>query len=269
MIPTWNSDPSHRGIEGSHNLPLIFRTDYGTSARVLFPLHLGFRRQTQQVPLVVLLFASLLALPRAGLAQADPPPPPPAQALRATTAPAPPWTNRGHWDFGLQVGYGVENAIPNNISHVNLLIVQPQLGLVVRDFHRGPLQRFEIVTEGLLGNAVHPGGHLWGNSLFFRFDGKGRTNLVPFLDLGAGMMHTPLNTRVPEVSGRLQFMPQAGAGLQYFFSPQRALVFEYRYFHMSNAGIQQPNDGFNGSMLTIGFRWLRRPRPAPAERAGR
>jgi opacity protein-like surface antigen len=223
----------------------------------------------QRLSLGVLLVMTLAWLPRTARAQAHPSSQPPGQALHATTAAAPPWSNRGHWNFGLQVGYGVENAIPNNISHVNLLIVQPQLGLIVRDFHRGPLQRFEIVTEGLLGNAVHPGGHLWGNSLFFRFDGKGRTNLVPFLDLGAGMMHTTLNTRVPEVSGRLQFMPQAGLGIQYFFSPQRALVFEYRYFHMSNAGIQQPNDGFNGSMLTIGFRWLRRPRPAPAEHAGR
>lgn len=234
-----------------------------------FLLHLRPPRQIQRLSLAVLLATVLAWLPRAGRAQAIPPPQPPAQAWLATSDTTPPWTNRGHWNFGLQVGYGVENAIPSNISHVNLLIVQPQLGLIIRDFHRGPLQRFEFVTEGLLGNAVHPGGDLWGDSLFFRFDGKGRRNLMPFLDLGAGMMHTTLNTRVPEVSGRLQFMPQAGFGLQYFFSPQRALVFEYRYFHMSNAGIQEPNDGFNGSMLTIGFRWLRRPRPAPTERAGR
>jgi hypothetical protein len=37
-------------------------------------------------------------------------------------------------------------------------------------------------------------------------------------------------------------------------------VFEYRYVHMSNAGIEQPNEGYNASMLTVGFRWLRRPR---------
>jgi hypothetical protein len=40
--------------------------------------------------------------------------------------------------------------------------------------------------------------------------------------------------------------------------PGRAIVFEYRYFHMSNAGIQEPNHGFNGSMASIGFRWLLR-----------
>jgi opacity protein-like surface antigen len=176
----------------------------------------------------------------------------------ASTAESPLWANRGHWNFGLQVGYGVENAIPRNISHVNLLIFQPQVGLIVRDFRSGPLRRFEIINEGVIGNAVHPGGHMLGNTLIFRFGSKPYRNVVPFLDIGSSAMHTTLATRAPEVSGRTQFMPQAGLGIQYFFRPQRAFVIEYRYFHMSNAGLEQPNEGFNGSMITIGFRWLRR-----------
>ncbi len=156
----------------------------------------------------------------------------------------------------------VENDIPDNISHINLLIAQPQVGLIVRDFFRGPVRRFEILEEGILGSAVHPGGHLIGHSLLFRFDGKARGRVVPFFDMGAGMLHTTLDLRAPELTGHLQFLPQAGLGVQYFFNPQRAVVFEYRYAHMSNASIDPPNHGFNGSMLTIGFRWLRRPRPA-------
>jgi len=182
--------------------------------------------------------------------------------LVSPSAPAPFWADRGHWSFGFQVGYAVENAIPRNISHINLLIAQPQLGLTVSDFQRGPVRRFEILNEGILGNSVHPGGHLLGHSLLFRFDGKPYRRTVPFLDVGAGILHTTLHTRAPELSGHLQFLPQAGLGIQYFFRPQRAVVFEYRYVHMSNAGIEQPNEGYNASMLTIGFRWLRRPRPA-------
>jgi hypothetical protein len=59
-------------------------------------------------------------------------------------------------------------------------------------------------------------------------------------------------------------MSQGGVGIQYFFRPQRAFVVEYRYLHMSNASLEAPNPGFNASMLTLGFRWLRRPRPAAA-----
>ena len=214
---------------------------------------IGVRLATGVLPVLAMLsFSSLLrAQPKPALATPQ----------GAATDPSPRWANRGHWNFGLQVGYGVENDIPRNISHVNMLIFQPQLGLIVKDFERGPLRRLEIINEGVIGNAVHPGGHLWGYTLIFRFGSKPYRNVIPFLDIGASAMHTTLATRVPEVSGNIQFMPQAGLGIQWFFRPQRAFVFEYRYFHMSNGGLEQPNEGFNGSMLTLGFRWLRRPRP--------
>jgi hypothetical protein len=176
------------------------------------------------------------------------------------SSPVPLRASHGPWSFGFQFGYAVENAIPRNISHVNLLIAQPQFARIVGDFSHGPVQRLEIMDEAILGNAVHPGGHLLGNSVLFRFDGKAHRRIVPFLDLGAGVLHTTLAKRAPELNGRLQFLPQAGLGVQYFFRPQRALVLEYRYVHVSNADVVPPNLGFNASMLTIGFRWLRRPR---------
>jgi hypothetical protein len=195
---------------------------------------------------------------------------PAGQTFSPSSSPAAPnWTNRGHWTLGFQVGYMVENDIPKNISHINLLIAQPQIGLIVRDVRRGPVRRFEILDEGILGSSVHPGGHLIGHSLLFRFDGKPRGRVVPFFDMGAGMMHTTLDLRAPELSGHLQFLPQAGLGIQYFFSPQRAFVIEYRYAHMSNASIEPPNHGFNGSMVTLGFRWLRRTRVAALHSAHR
>jgi len=193
-------------------------------------------------------------------AQTVDPPPATTQVEGKTPASTPDfWQNRGRWTFGFQLGYAVENAIPQNISHINMLIAQPQVGLIVGEFRRGPLSRFEILNEGILGNAVHPGGHLLGTSLLFRFDTKPHGRFVPFLDMGAGILHTTLDTRAPELDGHLQFLPQGGLGIHYFVRPQRALIFEYRYVHMSNAGIEQPNRGFNASMITIGFRWLRRP----------
>ncbi len=173
------------------------------------------------------------------------------------------WANRGRWTFGLQVGYGLENATPRNISHINLLIFQPQVGLIVLDSRSPhfPVSRFEVLGEGILGNAIHPGGHLRGQALLFRFDAKPLHRVVPFFDMGAGVEETLLHQRAPELSGALQFSPQIGLGFQYFFNPQRAFVLEYRYLHMSNGGIEPPNHGFNASMLSMGFRWLRRPRP--------
>ena len=138
----------------------------------------------------------------------------------------------------------------HEVSHIQMLIAQPQLGFIVRDFRRSPVQRFEIIDEGILGGAVHPGGaYLAGDALIFRLDGREHGRWVPFFDAGAGVQRTPLSKHVPEVNGFTQFSPQGGFGLQYFIRPQRALVFEWRTIHMSNAnlvssqhGVQQQHD---------------------------
>jgi len=179
-----------------------------------------------------------------------------------TTAEAPAYSaNRGHWNFGAQVGYSMEYGLDwHEVSHIQMLIALPQLGFIVRDFQRSPVRRFEIINEGILGGAVHPEAYLAGDALIFRLDGRDHGRWVPFFDAGAGVQRTPLSMHVPELNGFTQFSPQGGFGLQYFIRPQRALVFEWRTIHMSNANLVPPNMGFNSSMLTIGFRWLRRPR---------
>jgi hypothetical protein len=155
----------------------------------------------------------------------------------------------------------IENPIPHDISHINLLMVEPQVGFVVKDLDvpRIPLRRFEVIGKGVFGNAVHPGGRLTGGAILLRFEGLRRGRLLPFLDVGGGVQNTTLATRARELDGNVQFTPQGGIGVQYFFRPQRALVFEYSFIHMSNADLQMPNLGWNGSMITVGFRWLRRP----------
>lgn len=148
-----------------------------------------------------------------------------------------------------------------------MLIAQPQIGYIASQArsNRSFVQRFEVVNEGIIGNAIHPGGRLLGYALLFRFEGKAYGRTVPFLDLGGGMQKTTLSNRAPEISGHFQFSPQGGFGIQHFIAPQRAIVLEYRYMHMSNAGITPPNHGFNASMLTLGFRWLRRPHAAVSQ----
>jgi opacity protein-like surface antigen len=212
---------------------------------------LGFRR----LAIVSLLLAVVSVLPCTKLAaqQAD------AKVSTATTtSDEPRWATSSHWNFGLGVGYGAENNIPNNISHINLLIFQPQLGIKVKDFQSGPLRRFELVNEGVLGGSPHPGGYLLGTTLFLRFDFKPIGNVMPFFDAGSSFLRTSLADHAPEVSGTTNFMPQGGLGIQYYFRPRRAFVVEYRYFHMSNAGVTPPNHGFNGSEISVGFRWLKR-----------
>jgi len=193
---------------------------------------------------------------------------PPEGAQKVNTAKPPDssdfWSTRSRWTFGAQFAFALQNGIPHDISHIALLVAQPSVGLTVRYFHTPgfPVSRFSVVSEGMLGAAVHPGGYLIGNTLLLRLDGKPKRRIVPFFNAGAGILKTSINTRAPELSGGTQFDPQGGFGLQYFFNPQRAFVFEYRYIHISNNGIQLPNLGLNASMISIGFRWQKRPRPS-------
>jgi hypothetical protein len=160
--------------------------------------------------------------------------------------------------FGLQAAYGLENGIPRNISHIKMLYAQPQIGIIVWDSpeSRLPIKRFEIVSEGILGGAIHPGGHLLGGTLMFRVAGNTTRRFVPFFNVSSGPLHTTLEA--PELGGHVQFISQGGAGIERRLTPQQSIVMEYRYFHMSNAGLTKPNHGFNGNMLSIGMRWHRR-----------
>ncbi len=192
-------------------------------------------------------------------------PPPDSQSL--TAAPAqpttqPPWALERRWTVSFQLTYGLENNIPRNLSHVNMLIAAPQVGWVVWDSPHSslPMNRFEIISEGVLGSAFHPGGHLAGDTLLFRFGFKPVRRVVPFFDAGIAALHTALDNNAPEISGHTQFLSQGGIGVQYFHRPGRAFVLEYRYFHMSNAGLQQPNHGFNGNIISVGYRWFLRRR---------
>lgn len=168
------------------------------------------------------------------------------------------WTNEGRLNFGFQAAYGIQNPIPPNGSHINLVYSQPQLGVILRNFQRSPVSRLELLNEGMLGAGVHPRGRLLGYALLFRLEGRPHHNTTPLLDWGAGILNTTLNQRAYELAGGLQFSPQAGLGFEHYFSPQRAFVLEYRFLHMSNAGLREPNHGFNAAVLTIGFRWTRK-----------
>jgi opacity protein-like surface antigen len=200
----------------------------------------------------------LLCCGRLQAQESAPPPDATAKALQPSPDRNQPWTTQSRFNLGLQVAYAIENDDPFRNSHINLLYAQPQLGIVVADFHshRIPLSRFEIVNEGVLGNSIHPGGRLTGYVLLFRLDGKPWGRIIPFFDMGAGVLNTTLNLRAHELSGSTQFNPQAGIGIQYFFRPRWAFVLEYRFLHMSNNNIQAPNLGFNANMLSLGFRWL-------------
>jgi Lipid A 3-O-deacylase (PagL) len=184
----------------------------------------------------------------------------PKSTDHSPTLEAPYWANNGRWSYGFQGAFGFQSPVPPRGEHIRLLYAQPQIEFNLLRFNRGPVGRFDWLSEGLVGGSVSPAARIIGYSLLFRLEGHTRGNTKPILDFGAGVNDTSLDRHVYELSGDLQFTPQGGLGIEHYFGPQRAVVFEYRFFHMSNNGIQEPNHGFNAMVFSVGFRWLRRPR---------
>ena len=161
----------------------------------------------------------------------------------------------GRLVLGFQAAFALENDIPRNPTnaHINMLYAQPQIGIVAwrSPESRLPLKQFDVISEGIIGGSLHPGGRMLGDTLLFRFEGKPLHGVLPFLDIGSGPLNTTITEHgASELGGNVQFLSQGGVGIQH-----RKYIVEYRYFHMSNAGLAKPNHGFNGSMLSVGLRW--------------
>jgi hypothetical protein len=65
------------------------------------------------------------------------------------------------------------------------------------------------------------------------------------------MLGTNLSMR--GFGSEFNFSSNIGAGIQYFWDPCNAVNFEWRLKHISNADIDEDNDGLNMSVLMLGY----------------
>ena len=87
-----------------------------------------------------------------------------------------------------------------------------------------------------------------------RYDFATRSKWVPFVDFGAGATATGI--RNGDLSTIFEFNLQAGLGTHFFLRNDLALTFQYRFIHLSNAGIEFPNVGVNTSNFLLGLSWF-------------
>ena len=79
------------------------------------------------------------------------------------------------------------------------------------------------------------------------------SGLLPFLEVGLGA-HFLSNIRFDDLSlsTSLQFGSHIGAGI--YFGKDRRFSLVYRFQHLSNASVKQPNPGVEFHLLQLGFR---------------
>ena len=168
----------------------------------------------------------------------------PAPAFDAETTFA-----RGTTIFGLQVGGGAANNVEGHrsVSDISFLTLTPRVSHLF----------FSPFGSGVLRSAVEPGIEGWfqyylspsrgataeGLKLAMRYHLIGLGRLVPYIEGTAGAGGTSL--RVSEIDSTFTFVLEAGVGLSYFVTDAVALNAGYRFQHISNGHLANPNRGFN------------------------
>jgi lipid A 3-O-deacylase len=114
---------------------------------------------------------------------------------------------------------------------------------------------WEFRGEAFGGMQYRPHrAYVGGGAPILRYNFATGTRWMPFLDLGAGITLTDIGQ--PDLSTTFEFNLQAGTGVHYFWRENSALTFQYRFFHLSNAGIDQPNTGVNAGLFLVGLSWF-------------
>jgi hypothetical protein len=89
------------------------------------------------------------------------------------------------------------------------------------------------------------GGYLLGSWKFTGLEG-----ITPYVFAGGGILYVDVG--LPTMGTKLDFSYQGGTGVQYFVRKDTALIAEYRYHHISNAGTATPNEPLNSSKFLVG-----------------
>lgn len=97
------------------------------------------------------------------------------------------------------------------------------------------------------GGRTMTGGYILGS---WKFSGLQEERLFPYVFAGGGIVFNDLG--LPTQGTRLNYSYQGGTGLQYLLRPKLALMAEYRYHHVSNAGTAEPNEPLNSSKFLLG-----------------
>jgi opacity protein-like surface antigen len=110
----------------------------------------------------------------------------------------------------------------------------------------------EGVVEFFGAGQYYPNGaYLFGLTPLLRYNIATGSRWMPFVEGGAGVSVTDIGR--PDLGSVFEFNDQAGVGCHYFLKTNLTLTLQYRFMHISNAGIAAPNLGVNSSILSLGL----------------
>lgn len=176
-----------------------------------------------------------------------------ASAFSAEEAPA--GGREQRWDIGAAVGVGLGHSILGSSSGHDFALSKFHMGRPLTEvvgtnhWYRGAVEFLGEVTVGAQFNPRT--AYLVAFTPVVRYELATGTRLTPFVDAGAGIGATDIGS--PDLSSTFQFNLQAGWGLRWRWSRRTAVTLQYRFLHVSNAGLRRPNLGVNSSVLYVGI----------------
>lgn len=113
------------------------------------------------------------------------------------------------------------------------------------------------MVEGTFLYGFEPNDGIGGGiTPLFRYNFLAGDRLIPFVQFGAGVLALDFDLR--RQADGINFTPQAGLGFHYFLSERTAITGEWRYHHISNAGIHRDKSGINSSVVLLGVTFFLR-----------
>ena len=156
------------------------------------------------------------------------------------------------------VGGGFCTSELGGVSSHNMVLAQADYGWMIGDvFCRNQCcpGNWEIMQELFGGAQVRPRyAYAVGLTTLLRYNFVTGSRWVPFVCCGLGVSATDISR--PDLSSTFEFNIQSGAGVNYFLNEHTALIFQYRYIHISDAGMTTPNQGVNESTFSTGISWF-------------
>ncbi|MFH1876053.1 MAG: acyloxyacyl hydrolase [Candidatus Omnitrophota bacterium] len=112
--------------------------------------------------------------------------------------------------------------------------------------------RIDFILEPFVNTVLKPNDNIEaGSNFLIKYVFPLSEKFQPYLKGGEGISYMSQHTK--EQSTQYNFLSQAAAGFHYFIKEDLAVTLEYRYRHLSNAGIDHPNNGFNSDFILGGI----------------
>ena len=157
--------------------------------------------------------------------------------------------------YGFKTGYIHANLKTENMANMSMIPLFYEVGWSMNELlgladHSGEIY---FVLESFVATVTDPDYEFAaGSGIFIKYLHPLTDQLSVHLGFGAIPMYLGLDT-YEQGTGGFEFLDSGGGGLEYSLNDTSSINLNYRFFHISNFGLRDPNGGINGHAVFLGL----------------